>query len=195
MPRLIVLNPEFGSPCCDLPDGTWTVGRSRQNQIVILDSSVSGLHCELLVNSPEVIVRDCGSRNGTFVNGVRVSPQRGVSHGQTLRIGAIEARVEIDPPLHDGAGATTAFDDYRRWLHHPNASSARPNPPPVTFRPTPSSNAPGATRTAPPPAAAPLPVPEPPSLEAKRSPKFRSWLWIILLVALLALILLRLWTT
>lgn len=95
MPRLILTSPEFAHQSCDLPDGTWSVGRSQRSQIVVEDDSVSSDHCELVVYGAEVIVREHGSRNGTFVAGVRVKAQSGIRHGQCLRLGRIETMLTL----------------------------------------------------------------------------------------------------
>ena len=73
------------------------VGRGEQNTLVISDASLSALHCEILVNGAEVIVRDLGSRNGTFVNGAKLTNQQSqLKSGQTVRFGSVEARLELD---------------------------------------------------------------------------------------------------
>ena len=79
-----------------------TVGRAAGNTLVISDASLSAAHCEILVNGAEVIVRDLGSRNGTFVNGAKlVNQQSQLKAGQTVRFGSVEARLELDKPSTD----------------------------------------------------------------------------------------------
>lgn len=113
MPKITIITREFDSASCELPDGGFTVGRDAQNVLVIADSSVSRQHCELLVFGREVIVRDRGSRNGTFVDEVRVRGQSGVSNGQIIRLGRIEFRVEIEPPVEE-LTSMSAIDDFRK---------------------------------------------------------------------------------
>ena len=72
MPKLVFTQPEFAGQSCGLRDGIITIGRSRRNEIIIEENSVSSDHGDLLVHNQEVIVRERGSRNGIFVNGVRV---------------------------------------------------------------------------------------------------------------------------
>lgn len=114
MPRLTLISPEFADQSCTLPNGTFTVGRSRKNHIIIREDSVSQVHCELLVYGTEVIVRERGSRNGTFVNGVRVKAQSGVRHGESLRFGNVEVRVEIERPDNHKPTEVTAFYDHQK---------------------------------------------------------------------------------
>jgi len=48
------------------------IGRSRECQVRIPAPEVSRKHCLLEIDPPCVRVRDLGSRNGTFVNGVMI---------------------------------------------------------------------------------------------------------------------------
>ena len=101
MPTLTILNPQFSGQSCELPDGRISVGRSPKNMMVISDESVSSTHCELIVNGNEVIVHELGSRNGSFVNGVRVQAQAAVSHAQIIRLGKIDLRLQLDGEQYD----------------------------------------------------------------------------------------------
>ena len=48
-----------------------TIGRSAVNDLVLTDTSISGLHAELMVSPSGVLLRDLGSTNGSVVHGVR----------------------------------------------------------------------------------------------------------------------------
>ena len=89
MPKLIFIDKNFSGQVYELVLEKTTVGRSDQNTLVIHDNSLSAAHCEILVNGPEVIVRDLNSRNGTFVDGSRLNKQSGVRSGQTVRFGSV----------------------------------------------------------------------------------------------------------
>lgn len=49
-----------------------TIGRHPDNTIQILDRIISKNHCELVAEGGGYIIRDVGSMNGTYINGVRV---------------------------------------------------------------------------------------------------------------------------
>ena len=67
------------------------VGTSTENQLVLTDPTISRYHVEL--QSDEGIqVRDLGSRNGTFINGVRVRTAV-VPIGAHLRVGGSVIRL------------------------------------------------------------------------------------------------------
>jgi Mrp family chromosome partitioning ATPase len=61
--------------------------------VVVDEGSVSLQHCEIYSRNGEVIVKDLGSTNGTFVNGERIV-EMSVKAGQMLRFGNVEFRVE-----------------------------------------------------------------------------------------------------
>lgn len=65
---------------------TLTIGRGRENQIVLDDLLVSRRHTQLLPGPRGFEVRDLGSRNGTYVNGQRVSVAP-LGEGDLLAVG------------------------------------------------------------------------------------------------------------
>jgi pSer/pThr/pTyr-binding forkhead associated (FHA) protein len=79
-----------------------TIGRGSQNDLCILDPSVAEVHCELWVYGPEVILRDLGTRCGTYVARNRLeNGQCQVKNGQEISIGSVVAWLELDPPEPD----------------------------------------------------------------------------------------------
>ncbi|QQL44378.1 FHA domain-containing protein [Sulfuriroseicoccus oceanibius] len=65
-----------------------TVGRDRQNDVVINDESVSTFHAEIRLEDGVHILRDAGSTNGIRVNGDRVSEAQ-LNDGDLLRFGSV----------------------------------------------------------------------------------------------------------
>ena len=68
MARLLI-NP--GSPSAweiQLKPGTNLLGRGFANDFKITDPSVSGSHCQIVVEGGQFVIKDLGSTNGTFVN-------------------------------------------------------------------------------------------------------------------------------
>ncbi|HEV7298740.1 MAG TPA: ATPase, T2SS/T4P/T4SS family [Tepidisphaeraceae bacterium] len=65
------------------------VGRLKDNNVVLNDDQVSRYHCVIEKRGPGLFVRDLKSRNGTFVNGERVSTDlKLLLAGDVLRVGA-----------------------------------------------------------------------------------------------------------
>jgi diguanylate cyclase (GGDEF)-like protein len=64
------------------------IGRSRQNDIVIASDAVSRHHAEIAREGSEIVVRDLGSTNGTFINDdVERTSECRLRRGDQIRIG------------------------------------------------------------------------------------------------------------
>jgi hypothetical protein len=99
---LVVLN-EDRSPL--------TVGRSQECRVSLeWDNRVSAVHAEFEKIGPGWAVSDGGlSRNGTYLNGERITERRRLQDGDTLRFGAT-AMVYRQPSAGASRSATTALD-------------------------------------------------------------------------------------
>lgn len=76
--------------------GKVTIGRSSGNQIVLdYEKSVSGTHCEIFVDGNIFKIRDLRSKNGTYVDGMRVGDVAEISNGSTIKLGRLELMVAI----------------------------------------------------------------------------------------------------
>jgi predicted component of type VI protein secretion system len=64
-----------------------SIGRDINNEIVINDAEISRRHCRLILQGDGYVIEDLGSTNGTFVNEQRVTGQRALRSGETLRVG------------------------------------------------------------------------------------------------------------
>jgi len=51
-----------------------TIGRNEANVVDLHDKRLSRFHCELRRRGEEYLVHDCGSRNGTKLNGCASAP-------------------------------------------------------------------------------------------------------------------------
>lgn len=70
------------------------VGRAPGNDLVISAAEVSREHARLRRDGKVLEVRDLGSRNGTWVNGVRVSTHRARS-GDEIAFGTLRYRLDL----------------------------------------------------------------------------------------------------
>ncbi|MGD0900166.1 MAG: FHA domain-containing protein, partial [Thermoguttaceae bacterium] len=67
-----------------------TAGRDPGADVRIVDGRISRLHCEFReVERGKLFVRDLGSKNGTFVDGIRID-QAFLKSGQKIVIGRLE---------------------------------------------------------------------------------------------------------
>ncbi|MEY2410986.1 MAG: hypothetical protein QOF48_3656 [Verrucomicrobiota bacterium] len=129
MSKLVFIGEKFGGRVYEFVPEKTTVGRGDQNTLVIRDDSVSNIHCEILVNGPEVIVHDLGSANGTYVNGVRIQGQCQVKDGQLVRFGSVEARLDLGlRQWEDTATEETAVFAMQRIMRDQRREKKTPKP-------------------------------------------------------------------
>jgi len=93
MARLLIKTEGLENRTLELRLGVNRVGRSRDNDFPINHSTVSSHHCELTLTTDGVWLHDCGSTNGTFVNGDAVT-DAWLSPGQELKFGDVELFIE-----------------------------------------------------------------------------------------------------
>jgi pSer/pThr/pTyr-binding forkhead associated (FHA) protein len=93
MPRLVLLSEGFAGTAFELKAEKTTVGRVSDNNFEIPESSVSSHHAEIVLRGNEVLIRDLGSTNGTFIGGERIT-EAVLKPGQILRFGTIDLRLE-----------------------------------------------------------------------------------------------------
>lgn len=91
--RLIITSDGFGERVIVLSLGVNRFGRGPQNDFRIEHATVSARHCEVALGDGKLRVRDCGSTNGTFVDG-KLIEESALARGQVLRMGEVELLVE-----------------------------------------------------------------------------------------------------
>ena len=83
-----------------------TLGRHPSQTIQILDRLVSKEHATIEVRGEGVVIRDLGSRNGTFVNNRLVSDEMDLHHGDKVLLGGTRL-VYMDPSKDDATASMT----------------------------------------------------------------------------------------
>lgn len=81
------------------PTGDLTLGRDPRVDVVVGEASVSKHHATLRWGRDGFWLRDAGSRNGTFVNAVRLSGERALQDGDTLSLGDASLVFVTSPTL------------------------------------------------------------------------------------------------
>jgi phosphoserine phosphatase RsbU/P len=79
-------------------NGTLTFGRGADCDVVITDHSMSRHHARITEAGGAWTVEDLGARNGTFVNGERISAPRQLTPGDTIKMGATLVRLTSSEP-------------------------------------------------------------------------------------------------
>lgn len=90
------LHPAQGDPI-EIQAERSLVGRDRTAEVRIKESSISRKHATIEHRGAEWVIVDNGSANGTFLDNVQVA-EAVLRNGQSLRLGAISFRVEIEIP-------------------------------------------------------------------------------------------------
>ena len=98
MAKLVILNQGMTGRVHELNVERTTVGRVEDNTFQIADSSVSSHHAEIWLRGADILVKDIGSTNGTFINNERVT-ESVLKPGQTLRFGQVELKIDDGSPV------------------------------------------------------------------------------------------------
>lgn len=93
----------FSLTLADISGDTWSeeitvtrkvLGRDEGCAIRLEHASVSRRHCEFWLEGEVCFVADCGSRNGTYVNGIKIVKER-LGVGDTISVGRFELILEF----------------------------------------------------------------------------------------------------
>jgi len=95
---LVVLEGLDAGRRLELKSGTYVVGKDPRCSLAMTDPAVSRQHLELRVELEGIRVRDLGSKNGTSLDGVRVT-EVVLGSGALLRVGASSLRLVT--PIED----------------------------------------------------------------------------------------------
>ena len=82
------------------------VGRTYHCDLRIPMASVSRKHCAFVTRDNEVLLRDLGSTNGTYVNGARIA-EVSLCSGDKIAIGPVQFRLEIEELIVAETDTTT----------------------------------------------------------------------------------------
>jgi predicted component of type VI protein secretion system len=75
-----------------------TIGRGREASLTLPHALVSRLHCEIVERDGQLIVRDLGSLNGTFINNQRIEGEQPLLPDELLTLGTVTFRAQYQLP-------------------------------------------------------------------------------------------------
>lgn len=105
-----------------------TMGRSSLNDVVISDKSLSRQHIRLVKDGDEILVEDLGSRNGTFVNGERLTALRPLHEGDRVTLGVCTVTVSRGSTTQVQIDPGERFDPMDATVFRAEASALRAHP-------------------------------------------------------------------
>jgi pSer/pThr/pTyr-binding forkhead associated (FHA) protein len=97
--KLVVLAGAKKDAVVALKKDSFVIGRGSDCSLRAASDAISRRHCEIAQTPDGPLVRDLGSRNGTFVNDERVEGDRKLENGDRLRVGPLEFRFEFDAEI------------------------------------------------------------------------------------------------
>lgn len=90
--------------------GLLRIGSKKENDVVIADDTVSRHHAVIEEKKGQYVIKDLGSTNGTFVNGLRIS-EAFLNEGSIIKLGntelrfiPVEEKIELLPSKKDRFG-------------------------------------------------------------------------------------------
>jgi sigma-B regulation protein RsbU (phosphoserine phosphatase) len=115
-PRLVITDPQSRRQVL-LDKPIIMVGRRTESDVRIVGSGVSRHHAEILVDSGVCRLRDCESKLGTYVNGVRAT-EHVLAHGDVIRLGELHDTEIVfligdDDVSRSGTAAVSAVAELR----------------------------------------------------------------------------------
>ena len=109
---MVIAGPNRGASY-SVEDGETSIGRQSGNSVVLQSSRVSKRHCVLVASNGQLVVKDQGSSNGTFVNGM-LSKEKRLRAGDRISVGEFvfevtEPRTSSQTPTLEGMGSVIQF--------------------------------------------------------------------------------------
>ena len=86
------------------------IGRGEDCHLRANSAQVSRYHCGIHVENGQVWMHDYGSRNGTFVKGIRITEPRRLYDGDDLQVGPLRFTISLDVPAAHDTGLVPAGD-------------------------------------------------------------------------------------
>lgn len=109
--KLIVASGKSAGRAIAIKRSPLLIGRAEDCDVRPLSEDVSRRHCAIHIGPSDAWAEDLGSRNGTFVNGSRITEKTKLNDGDLVRVGALELKVSCAAPAAAGSE-----DDVSKWL-------------------------------------------------------------------------------
>jgi len=107
---LIISEPGEETREFSLNTGTYSLGRSDENDLFIKDNNVSRNHARIILNPDgTLVIEDLKSTNGVLVNETRIKDKGNVNEGDVIKLG--ETTIEVMSPAVDETIVVEATKD------------------------------------------------------------------------------------
>jgi len=130
--KLVILAGPRCGETVSLDSAQTSIGRDARNHLNIPDHLMSRRHCVVELSDGGCTLRDVGSANGTYVNGMPVR-ERTLAHGDRIRVGdsvLLFLHAGADAVPHADAEEREAIDDRTRRIARSEAKHRASEPVP-----------------------------------------------------------------
>ncbi|TXD43778.1 FHA domain-containing protein [Lujinxingia vulgaris] len=115
--KLVRINDAFAGEEFSLSEVENTIGRTDENFILLSDASISRRHAIIARHGDLYSVVDCGSSNGTRLNGKAVQSQQALSPGDRVEFGNlefvfVEGNATVNPAEYAASASGGAMTTY-----------------------------------------------------------------------------------
>jgi len=122
----LTLPPSFGNKTVEVQSKRFSIGRTAENDLAIEDTSLSRRHALIETIEGHFNLSDCGSSNGTFINGRQITAPEELNDWDVLTFGGVgEVLVRIEAES-DPADESAFKPSYNRPAPETSATSLPP---------------------------------------------------------------------
>ena len=93
-PSLEILTKDKSKIVFRIVQGRSTIGRNITNTIVIEDKLISNYHAVVINENDEICIEDLESRNGVFLNGLKINKRAKLNDGCIIKLGSTMLRYQ-----------------------------------------------------------------------------------------------------
>ncbi len=93
--KLVIASGKRAGRAISMKRDKLLIGRAEECDLRPLSEEVSRKHCAIIQKDDVLWAKDLRSRNGTFVNGLRMSEPKQLADGDLVRVGSLELKVSI----------------------------------------------------------------------------------------------------
>jgi len=95
--KLIIASGKRAGRAISMKRDKLLIGRAEDCDLRPLSEEVSRRHCAITKKDDALWVEDLRSRNGTFVNGLKLTEPKQLADGDLVRVGSLELKVSAAP--------------------------------------------------------------------------------------------------
>ena len=128
MPKICIMNGPDKGRTFEVDDEAIFVGRAPDNEIHVNDKSVSRKHLKIVKRGEKYYVTDLGSKNGTFIDGMRITGGKEYEVREGMPIAAGKTFLSVGKAYPDDVMAVLDSIDLFKELDEEGRSEAKDRP-------------------------------------------------------------------